>query len=201
MFWDALNQDNSGPLGPTLPAVRSPSDYAACQAYVAKYRSKFGHDPGIQCGSPPVAGYPAPSPPVIPLPPVFQSPIPPPAPPLTQGPVRAWRPRRMPRPVIRRPYSAPEERRPVQRSSGELCPVSGHVSRDIRGAGEYQVFACTPGQPVVIDPGLQAVGRREALARHGLSGLGFVVGNIDVPDWLPLVAIAALGVFVFMKRR
>ena len=94
--------------------------------------------------------------------------------------------------------------------ASELCPTRGWVTRDIPGAGEYQVFRCTPGQPVVIDVGLQTVGRQEALARHGanIGGLGdlgdlgdFLIGNISIPTWGLLAAAGALAFMVLGKRR
>ena len=71
--------------------------------------------------------------------------------------VRAHRQRRG---RVRQPYVDPND----------ICPLRGYVSRPISGTDEYQNFRCTPGQPVVIDPGIAAAGRADALARQQAAG-------------------------------
>lgn len=144
--------------------------------------------------APPSLISPLPTPSPLPLPsPIPDIPLPSPS----TGPIyKHWKWRKR-RPPVKRPYI--ERLQPV--AAIELCPIRGYVAREIPGANEYQNFRCVPGQPVTIDPGLQAVGRREALARHGLSDLGdFVIGNIAVPQWA-LLAGASLLVFMFLKKR
>jgi hypothetical protein len=198
----------TGPAG-TLPlAPGAPGDLAACLAYVAKYKSLYGRSPGMWCETqqvvkPPPRFLGPPIPYVPPSPPPFRLPGPvnpePVTPPVSTSPVHHRRMWRRPPPRPRPPYRPPP--RPSEPSS-ELCPTYGWVSRDIKGAGEYQVFKCTPGQPVVIDPGLQAVGRQEALARHGLHGLDDVMlGSVAIPTWAMLAGAAVVAYMVFVKRR
>jgi hypothetical protein len=125
-----------------------------------------------------------------------------PAPVPSAGPVYGWKPRRMPRAVVRRPYKPRFEPRARERTpSGELCPIAGYVRRPIPGVAEEQIFKCTAGQPVVIDPGIAFMGRQEALARHGLGSLDdFTIGNTIVPTWA-LIAAIAVGALWFMKAR
>lgn len=218
-------QDNSGNCVALLPGsggggsqppvlvVPPGNDRAACLAYVAKYRNVFHRDPAPLpwCMTQPA---PCPTgfirrpdgscmsldapPPAI-LPPVHEPDSPPPP-----GPVHHHRrhPRRLP--PVRRPH-VPKPK-PVTPAPvipvGEICPTWGYVPRPIPGVDEYQNFRCTPGQPVVIDPGLQEAGRLEALRRHGLGDLeGFTVGNIEVPTWALVAGAAAVGLLLLKRRR
>jgi len=141
-----------------------------------------------------------------PLPPIFQPPLrePPPSP--SPGPFRVWHPRRMPRPVVRRPFKPRLEHRVREYApSGELCPIVGYVRRPIPGVAEEQIFRCTAGQPVVIDPGLATVGRQEAWARHGLSGLGAIAsGDLTSEFWSGVMwslGAAAVAYFILRKKK
>lgn len=194
--WWNTNQCVSGPVGyvPVAPPnPNAPADYAACLAYVEKYKRLYGVDPvGIRCMRPP-------APPVD----VYHPPSPPPVSPVHRIHVRRF-PRRyhVRRPIVEHPVTGKPVPSPA---TGELCPIRGYVSRPIPGVPEYQNFKCTPGQPVVIDPGLQAVGAAEARLRHpelsGLGDLGFLVGNIEVPTWLPVVAVGVIAIMFLGKRR
>lgn len=219
-LWDAANNDNSG--GPAVtgpPYVRSPEDWAACQAYVVKYRAKFGvNPPDIWCiGQPqPPASSPVPipvSPPsvVVSGPDLVVAPVQGPTPSPTTGPmIQTWGWRRR-RPPVRRPYI--EKPRPVHAVPVEICPIRGYTSRPIPGADEYQNFRCTPGQPVVIDAGLQRAGAYDAYQRHGMAGLDdtqatfaglfheVLLGNLTIPPWVPLVALAAGAVFLWSVKK
>jgi hypothetical protein len=129
-----------------------------------------------------------------------------PAPVPSAGPVYGYRPRRMPRAVVRRPYKPRFEPRARERTpSGELCPIAGYVRRPIPGVAEEQIFKCTAGQPVVIDPGIAAAGRSEALARHGLGGFGALAsGDLTSEFWSGVMfslGAAAVAYFVLRKKR
>lgn len=205
---DLPSGDNTGPVTP--PAYDRGLDRAACLAYAAKYRRLYGRDPDVWClkpqpkslamcdYAPPPQGCryvqgssydattqcglvlscdailkPSPTIPVqsIPVSPEYRVPS-----------------HRQRRPRVK-----------IPKHEEELCPTRGWVTRNIAGANEYQVFRCDPGRPVVIDPGLQAVGRREALARRpGLGDIGDVmIGNFVIPTWALLAGAALIGVVVF----
>jgi hypothetical protein len=150
-----------------------PEPPANCDAaYRAKYIQVFGIDPMcvpfvVQPPAPfvpPVTGpgtnNPGPYafPPAI-TPAVMPSPTPV-SPPVIQPRVRHPH-------VPRAPRTIPTRRVRPGKTSGELCPSFGHYNRPIPGVDEYQVIACTPGQPLPrINRGLQRVVRQEALARH-----------------------------------
>jgi len=149
----------------------------------------------------PIQGGPKPPQPV----PVFQPPIriepPTPTPAPSSGPVWWGRPRRMPRPVVRRAYKprlAPKTA--PSTPAGELCPIVGYVRRPIPGVAEEQIFRCDPGRPVVIDPGIREAGRAEAAARYGLHGLD---GLFDGGDntWLWIAGAVAVYYFFIRKAR
>ena len=190
---------------PGLPPGRTWDDWRACKAYESKYRTVFGRDPvNLWCSSIPGPPPTIPTPPVA-TPPVTVTTITPP-PPLSAGPTYPGLPRRRRR---RRGWQGRPQPRivpqvPAADAGGELCPARGWVSRPIPGVNEYQVVACTPGAPVVINQGLATVVRREALARQGLSGLGdlgdFTVGNVIIPTWA-LVASAAAAAFLLLGKR
>jgi hypothetical protein len=155
-----------------------PAPPANCPAdYRAKYIRVFGVDPGctplvpgpvsVPTGLPASPGTnagPGPSPviPIVETPPYVPpiGPAPPSPAPMPVSPIV---------PVATAPPA--RHRRPHDRvrpggGGGEICPSYGHVNRQIPGVDEYQVVACTPGQPVHIDRGLKRVVRQEALARH-----------------------------------
>ncbi len=161
-----------GKGGMILPAppANCPPDYRA------KYIRTFGVDPGCtpMVETPYVAPTglsPAPdtnagpgvlTPPYVPSPVITptRAPVPVPvSPPVVLPRVRHAH-------VPRAPRSVPVRRTRPGKTGGELCPSYGHVNRQIPGVDEYQVVACTPGQPVHIDRGLRKVVRQEALARH-----------------------------------
>ena len=79
---------------------------------------------------------------------------------IATSPVSHVRAHRQRRPRVRQPYTDPND----------ICPIRGYVSRPIPGVDEYQNFRCTPGQPIVIDPGIAAAGRADALARQRVQG-------------------------------
>lgn len=159
------------------PPANCPADYRA------KYIRTFGVDPGctplpmvetpyVAPGLPAAPGTnagPGVTPPYVP--PIAVSPVPPTVSPTT--PTTPATPVSPPVAVTPQPYPrhprAPRTQ-PVRRSrpgkTSEICPSYGHVNRQIPGVDEYQVVACTPGQPVQIDRGLRRVVRQEALARH-----------------------------------
>lgn len=223
---DATKGDNSGgvqmwPPGGPVP-TRTGQDLAACLAYVAKYRAKMGRDPvGVWCvgqSAPPVI-LPPPPPVVIagprcspgftpyngrcvPVPPVVTA-LPTPAPaPISTSPVHhRWAWKRRPPPVKRPHVERPKPH--VALAPVEICPIRGYTSRLIPEANEYQNFKCTPGQPVTIDTGLQAAGRADAMARHGLSGLDgdVTIGSVTVPMWVAIAGVAAVGMFLMKHRR
>lgn len=152
---------------------------------------------------PPNEGLP---PPKTVKPPVFQPPLrePPPSPsPSPRNTWLHWRPRRMPRPVTRKPFQpriAP--RPPVSTPVGELCPIAGYVRRPIPGVAEEQIFRCTAGQPVVIDPGLREAGRAEAAARYGMHGLdGFDMSSLSDSPLLWIAGGFALYYFFIKGKR
>lgn len=112
----------------------------------------------------------------------------------------AWKRRK---PPVRRPYVPKPKPTPVIAVAPvEICPVRGYTSREIPGANEYQNFRCTPGQPVTIDAGLQAAGRQDAMARHGLSGLdGFSIGSVELPDWALYAGLGLVAYLLLKKGR
>lgn len=195
--WYGTNQcvvSGSGPVAFTPPTGLTPADYQACLDYIAKYRRVYGRDPlGVNCvlrqPTPPVVFEPGPAR-QAPVVDVYPGP---PTPPST-GYVHRIHAHRPPRPRVKQPT--------VERTDGELCPTWGYVSRPIPGVPEYQNFRCTPGRPVVIDPGLQAVGAAEARRRHGMGDLsGFTIAGFTLPDWFPVVAIGAAVLFLLKSKR
>lgn len=158
-----------------------PPPPANCDAdYRAKYIRVFGVDP--MCTPyvappptlyvPPVTGPGTNNPgPIVETPPYiapYRNPVPVPIEPATPG-IPTSPPVVMPRGRRPHPHSRPAPTtRPVRQTRpGEMCPSYGHYNRPIPGVDEYQVIACTPGQPLPrVNRGLQRVVRQEALARH-----------------------------------
>ncbi len=148
--------------------------------YRTKYIQVFGVDPKCLPAGPPVLPSPG-TPPYVPpytgpgtnnpgplVETPYRAPVPVPVEPTTPG-LPVSPPVALPRPRHPHPRNRPAPTtKPVrQQRPGEICPSYGHFNRPIPGVDEYQVVACTPGQPLPrIDRGLRKVVRQEALARH-----------------------------------
>lgn len=209
--WNPNAQGNAGPGTPApVPSPPLTSLVPCTDAYIAKYKSRFGYPPSF-C-RPRVN---LPNPPIVPIcqagmqlingrcMPVMVEPphVPVPVGPVASTPARRHR-RRQPRMAFQ---------------SNELCPIRGYVSRQIPGVAEYQNFRCTPGRPVRIDPGLAAVGAQGAYQRAAAQGLGesglnggntfWDLGDVSIdaaggdttPTWL-LAAVLMIG-FVALSSK
>lgn len=152
------SQDNSG----LLTRINCTPEYRA------KYYSIFGRQPDNCIPTPPPTPVPPTPVPPTPVPPARHHHrgrwLPPPPPPR-----RRWHPRRLPPTPM-----------PVTPAGGELCPQQGWVTRPC-GPDQYKVFACTPGEPVRINPALLC----PAGGLHGLLALcaeGSGLGDCSDPS-------------------